>query len=57
MNPLEFVKTVAPLVGLELTEEREQAVAEAFAMVVRLGAPALDCKLDGDVQQAPVFHP
>lgn len=40
-----YVKAAAPVAGLALDPEREEAVIAAFALVCRIAAPALAYKL------------
>ena len=40
-NPSAYVAAAAPAVGLMLDAERQARVAAAFAMVVRIAAPAM----------------
>ena len=51
------VTAAAPAMGLSFTPERVQIVAEALALVVRIGAPALSYKLPPYSEPAPVFIP
>ncbi len=55
IDPLAYVTAAAPAVGLQLPPERLKAVAEAFALVARLGAPALAFPVPAETQPAPVF--
>jgi hypothetical protein len=50
-----YVAACAPAVGLTLDDARRQAVAEALALVARIGAPALAVALDPDDEFAPIF--
>jgi len=52
-----YVAAAAPLVGLAFTPERVEQVAAAFALVVRIGAPALARGVPAEVEPAPVFTP
>ena len=54
-DPLAFVTAAAPAVGLHLSAERLSILAEAFALVVRVGAPALTMDVPDDTEPAPVF--
>jgi hypothetical protein len=57
-DPLAFVLAAAPATGITLSAERAAEVAEAFALVVRMGAPALQFALaDNTTEPAPVFAP
>jgi hypothetical protein len=56
-DPVAYVTAAAPAMGLSFTPERVQIVAEALALVVRIGAPALSYKLPPDSEPAPVFIP
>ena len=55
IDPLAYVTAAAPTVGLQLPPERIKAVADAFALVARLGAPALDFPVPAEAEPAPVF--
>jgi hypothetical protein len=50
-----YVAAAAPLIGLHLSDERLDQVAEAFALVIRIAKPALDAAVPDDSQPAPVF--
>jgi hypothetical protein len=52
-----YVTAAAPLIGLALTPERIEQVAAAFALVVRIGAPALAYTLPPEAEPAPAFTP
>jgi hypothetical protein len=52
-----YVTAVAPAVGLRLDAGQKDAVAEALALVARIGAPALALSLAADLEPAPVFAP
>jgi hypothetical protein len=54
-DPLAYVTAAAPTVGLQLSPERLATLAEAFALVVRVGAPALNMDVPDDAEPAPVF--
>ena len=56
-DAVRYVTEAAPLVGLQLTPERVGEIAAAFALVVRIGAPALAYKLPREAEPAPVFAP
>lgn len=56
IDPLAYVAAMAPLIGLNLSPERTRAVAEAFAVVMRVAAPALDRPVPADIEPAPVFR-
>lgn len=51
------VAAAAPLVGLTLDANRQARVAEAFALVARIAAPALAVPLEPAMEPAPVFTP
>jgi hypothetical protein len=52
-----YVAAAAPSVGLVLAPDRIEQVAAAFALVVRMAAPALAYSMPADVEPAPVFAP
>ena len=52
-----YVTAAAPLMGLALTPDRVEQVAAAFALVLRIGAPALAFTLPPEAEPAPVFTP
>lgn len=54
-DALAFVTAAAPTVGMHLSPERLVLLAEAFALVVRVGAPALTMQVPDDAEPAPVF--
>jgi glycine cleavage system regulatory protein len=54
-DPLAYVTAAAPAVGLRLTEAHLAELAEAFALVVRIGGPAFAMAVPADVEPAPVF--
>lgn len=54
-DALAYVTAVAPAVGFRLSPERLAEIAEAFALVVRVGAPALAMDVPGAAEPAPVF--
>ena len=54
-DALAYVTAVAPAVGFELSPARLADIAEAFALVVRVGAPALALEVPGEAEPAPVF--
>ncbi len=55
IDPLRYVTATAPLIGLKLSGDRLNQVAEAFALVIRMAKPALDVELPEDTEPAPVF--
>ena len=56
-DALAFVTAASPAVGITLSAARIAEVAEAFALVVRVAAPALSFNLAVDDEPAPVFLP
>jgi len=56
IDPLAYVTAAAPLIGLNLSEDRLKEVAEAFALVIRMAKPALDAPVTLDAEPAPVFR-
>ena len=56
-DPAAYVAAMAPAVGLTLPPERQARVAAALALVVKIGAPALEHEVAEDVEPAPVFDP
>ena len=54
-DPLAYVTSTAPLIGIELDPERARIVADAFALVVRIAAPALAFDVPAETEPAPVF--
>jgi hypothetical protein len=56
-DPIAYVTAVAPAMGLSLTPDRTRELAAAFALVVRVAAPALDFVLPADAEAAPIFTP
>ncbi len=54
-DSLAYVTAACPAIGLRLSPERLVALAEAFALVVRVGAPALDRPIAAEDEPAPVF--
>jgi hypothetical protein len=52
-----YVAASLPAVGLRLDPARLAAVTAAFALVVRVGAPALTCEVSPAIEPAPVFVP
>jgi len=54
-DPLAYVAATAPAMGIHLTQVRQAEVAEAFALVMRIAAPALDLTIDRSDEPAPVF--
>ncbi len=55
-DPLAYVSAVAPAVGFDLSPDRLREVAEAFAVVLRVAAPALAMEVPAEVEPAPVFR-
>jgi Protein of unknown function (DUF4089) len=56
-DPLAYVTAVAPALGIALTPDRVRDLAAAFALVRRIGAPALEYELPEHTELAPVFTP
>jgi hypothetical protein len=56
-DPLAHVIAAAPAVGLKFTPERAAEIAAAFALVLRVGAPALEYEVPEGTEPAPVFAP
>ena len=54
-DALAYVTAVAPAIGFDLPPDRLAELAEAFALVVRVGMPALAQAVPGDAEPAPVF--
>jgi hypothetical protein len=54
-DPLAFVTATAPALGMRFTPERLAELAEAFALVMRVGMPALTQAVPPDAEPAPVF--
>jgi hypothetical protein len=54
-DPLAYVAAAAPAMGIHLTQARQAEVAAAFALVMRIAAPALALSIDGADEPAPVF--
>lgn len=54
-DALAYVTAACPAVGLDLPPERLAVLAEAFALVVRVGMPALSMPVSDDAEPAPVF--
>ncbi len=54
-DPLAYVTAAAPSVGFAFSEQRLAEIAEAFALVVRVGLPALSTQVAPSVEPAPVF--
>lgn len=51
-----YVRATLPALGLEMTPERIKAVTEAFMLVVRFAAPALERDVPAETEPAPVFR-
>jgi hypothetical protein len=56
-DPGAYVAAVAPAVGLQLSAERQLRVAEALALVVKLGAAALSRPVPESAEPAAMFRP
>ncbi len=56
-DPLAYVTAMAPAIGIALTPERARELAAAFALVRRIGAPALEYDLPEHAELAPGFTP
>ncbi|NCY24308.1 MAG: DUF4089 domain-containing protein [Alphaproteobacteria bacterium] len=56
-DPDAYVAAVAPAVGLQLSAERQARVAEALALVVKLGGAALTRPLPETAEPAAMFRP
>lgn len=54
-DALAYVTAVAPSVGLNLPAARLAELAEAFTLVMAVGAPALAMDVLADAEPAPVF--
>lgn len=54
-DPLAYVTAMAPAVGFQLSAERLAELAVAFALVMRVGAPALELDVPAEAEPAPVF--
>ena len=54
-DALAYVTAACPAMGLSLPPDRLAELAEAFALVVRVGAPALSLDVPADVEPAPIF--
>jgi acyl-CoA hydrolase len=54
-DPLAYVTAACPSVGLKLSPARLAEIAEAFALVVRVGRPALEMEVPAEAEPAPVF--
>ena len=55
-DPLGYVTAVAPAVGFDLSPEPLREVADAFAVVLLVAAPALAMDVPADIEPAPVFR-
>ena len=55
-DPLAYVTAVAPAVGFDLSPTRLREVAEAFAIVLLVAAPALAMDVPVEIEPAPVFR-
>lgn len=55
LDPLAYVTAVCPAVGFHLSPERLAELADAFALVVRVGMPALKMDVPAEAEPAPVF--
>ena len=56
-DPAAHVAATAPAVGLALDATRQARVAAAFALVIRIAAPALAVPLTEADEPAPVYRP
>jgi len=56
-DPAAHVAAAAPAVGLALDAARQARVAAAFALVVRIGAPAFAVAVGPADEPAPVYRP
>lgn len=56
-DPAAHVAATAPAVGLTLNAARQARVVAAFALVVRIAAPALAVPLIEADEPAPVYRP
>jgi hypothetical protein len=56
-DPAAYVAAVAPAVGLVLSAERQARVAAALALVVKVGAPALQRPVPEATEPAASFRP
>lgn len=54
-DALAYVTATCPAVGLDFPPARLAELAEAFALVMRVGAPALAMTVEPHVEPAPVF--
>jgi len=54
-DPLAYVTAVAPAMGFDFPPDRLAELAEAFALVVRVGLPALTTEVPAESEPAPVF--
>ena len=50
-DPVAYVTAAAPAMGLSFTPERVQIVAEALALVVRIGARLFDSSVKSRLQR------
>ncbi len=56
IDPLDYVTAMAPALGFDMSPERAREVADAFAVVLRVAAPALAMTVPVEVEPAPVFR-
>ncbi len=56
-DPAAYVAAAAPAVGLKLSPERQARVAEALALVVKVGAAALTRPVPESAEPAAMFRP
>ncbi len=54
-NALAYVTATAPSVGIDLPPARLAEIAEAFSLVMTVGAPALSMNVAPKAEPAPVF--
>lgn len=52
---LAYVTATAPAMGFDLPKQRLTEIADAFALVLRVGLPALQTDIPADVEPASVF--
>lgn len=56
IDPLAYVTAMAPALGFDLSAERNVEVAAAFAVVLRVAAPALAMTVPVQTEPAAVFR-
>ena len=54
-DSLAYVTAAAPAMGFDLPPERLADIADAFALVIRVGLPALQAEVPGHAEPAAVF--